>query len=136
MKCRYVGSKYMHFMTANMGRGDGQPGVSGGKSILSFQSQNEGGRGDAQVSLDEGNGGGTGGASLRLHPAAGRGWSVTHGAAAWLVPRRKTVLGWAIAGLRGLGPKADWATLMRDENMEKLEWADWAETSRWAIIED
>ncbi len=40
MKCRYVGSKYMHFMTANMGRGDGQPGVSGGKSILSCHEVN------------------------------------------------------------------------------------------------
>jgi hypothetical protein len=42
----------------------------------------------------------------------------------------------AVPGPRGLGPKADWANLMRGENMEKLEWTGWAETSRWAIIED
>jgi hypothetical protein len=58
------------------------------------------------------------------------------GAAARLVPRRKMVDGWAITGPRGLGPKANWARLMRGENMKKLEWTGWAETSRWAIIED
>jgi hypothetical protein len=93
------------------------------------------------VPLDEGNGGGMGGASLRLHSGARGRRSVTRRAAASrgaptrLVPRRKTVPGWAVAGLRGLGPKADWA-MMRGENMKKLEWTGWAKTSRWAIIED
>jgi hypothetical protein len=94
------------------------------------------------VPLDEGNGGGMGGTSLSLHPSAGGRRSVTRraaascGAVARLVPRRKTVPGWAVAGPRGLGPKADWASLMWGENMEKLEWTGWAETSRWVIIED
>jgi hypothetical protein len=94
------------------------------------------------VPVDEGNGGGMGSASLQLHPDAGGRQSVTRRAVASreavarLVPRRKMVPGWAIAGPRGLGPKADWANLMRGENIEKLEWTGWAETSRWAIIED
>jgi hypothetical protein len=62
--------------------------------------------------------------------------AASRGAAARLVPRRKTVPGWAVAGPGGLGPKADWVSLMRGENMEKLVWTGWAEMSRWAIIED
>jgi hypothetical protein len=62
--------------------------------------------------------------------------ATSRGGAARLFPRRKTVRRWAIAGLRGLGPKADFASLMGGENTEKLEWTDWAETSRCAIIED
>jgi hypothetical protein len=46
------------------------------------------------------------------------------------------VLGWVVAGLRGMGPKTDWASLMRGEKVEKLERAGWAETRRWTIIED
>jgi hypothetical protein len=66
------------------------------------------------VPLDEGNRGGMSGASLRLHLGAGGRWSVTRRAAAsWgatsrLVPKRKTIPRWAVAGLRGLGPKANW----------------------------
>jgi hypothetical protein len=76
------------------------------------------------VPLDEGNGGGMGGASLQVHPDGGGRWSATRrvaasrGAVARLVPRRKTVPRWAVAGPRGLVPKADWASLMRGDNME------------------
>jgi hypothetical protein len=94
------------------------------------------------VPLDEGNRGGMGGALLPLHPGAGGRRLVTRrmaeswGAAARLVPRRKTVSGWVVAGPRGLGPKADWASLMWGENMKKLEWTGWTESSRWVIIVD
>jgi hypothetical protein len=94
------------------------------------------------VPLDEGNRGGMGNALLQLHPGARGRWSATHraaacwGAATQLVPMRKMVPRWVVAGPRGLGPKANSASLMRGENMEKLEWTGWAETSRWAIIED
>jgi hypothetical protein len=94
------------------------------------------------VPLDEGNRGGMGNALLQLHPGAGGRRSVTRRAAAsWgaktrLVPTRKTVPRWVVAGPRRLGPKANSASLMRGGNMEKLEWTGWAETSRWAIFED
>jgi hypothetical protein len=94
------------------------------------------------VPLDEGNRGGMGNALLQLHPGAGGRRSVTRRAAAnWgaktrLVPTRKTVPRWVVAGPRGLGPKANSASLMRGGNMEKLEWTGWAETRRWAIFED
>jgi hypothetical protein len=94
------------------------------------------------VPLDEGNRGGMGNALLQLHPGAGGRRSVTHRAvASWgaktrLVPTRKTVPRWVVAGPRGLGPKANSASLMRGGNMEKLEWTGLAETSRWAIFED
>jgi hypothetical protein len=61
---------------------------------------------------------------------------VTRRTAARLVPKRKTIPRWAVAGPRGLGPKANWPSLMQGENMEKLEWIGWAEMSRWAINED
>jgi hypothetical protein len=88
------------------------------------------------VLLDEGNRGGMGGASLRLHPNTRGQRSATRSVAARLVPFRKMVPRWVVAGPRGLDPKPDWAGLMQGENMEKLEQIGWAGMSRWAIIED
>jgi hypothetical protein len=53
---------------------------------------------------------------------------------------RERQLGWFQEGRRSLGGpllgKEDWASLMRGENMVKLERTGWAGTSRWARIED
>jgi hypothetical protein len=88
-------------------------------------------KGGARVPLDEANRGGMGGTSLRLHHDTGGRWWATRravasqGVAARLFPRRKTVPGWAIAGPKGLDPKADWAELPGDMGpfQREMVWA-------------